>query len=48
MAGEDSFLMINQRQALLIINNKDRFDIPDQITYKLVKKFPAVKNNVEY
>jgi len=48
MPGEDCFLMINQKQAVLIVNNKNRFDIPDQITYKLVKKFPAVENNVEY
>jgi hypothetical protein len=48
LPGEDCFLMINQKQAILIINNKRRFDIPDQITTKLIKKFPVVENNVEY
>jgi hypothetical protein len=48
LSGEDCFLMINQKQALLIINNKRRFDIPDQITNKLIKKFPEVKIKIEY
>ena len=48
LSGEDCFLMINQKQALLIINNKRRFDIPDQIEHKLIKKFPEVENKIEY
>jgi hypothetical protein len=48
MPGEDCFIMINQKQAHLIINNKNRFEIPDQIAYKLIMKFPAVENKIEY
>jgi hypothetical protein len=47
LPGEDCFMMINQKQAFLIINNKSRFDIPDQITFQLIKKFPEVVNKVE-
>jgi len=45
MPGEDCFLLINQRQATLIVNNKSRFEIPDQITSQLISKFPEVVDN---
>jgi len=40
--------MINQKHALLIINNKRRFDIPDQLANKLITKFPEVEFKIEY
>jgi hypothetical protein len=48
LTGEDCFLMINQKHALLIINNKRRFDIPDQLANKLITKFPEVEFKIEY
>lgn len=46
LPNEDNFIEINEKQAELILNNKNRFLLSKEKFQKLMRKFPDIKKHV--